>query len=72
MAAREFDNEVATDKNDLSVHREARRQREELAREDGVAKLTEGYTLTPCTTSRSGGHQRKGRRRRRRTQSWAS
>eukprot|EP00965_Chrysotila_dentata_P237489 6201933-Pleurochrysis_carterae.AAC.1 len=43
MAARDFDDELMADRNDLSAHREARRRKEELAREHGMQKLTESY-----------------------------
>eukprot|EP00965_Chrysotila_dentata_P229702 6197331-Pleurochrysis_carterae.AAC.1 len=43
MAARDFDKEVASDRANLSAHREARSRKEELACEAGVDKLQESY-----------------------------
>eukprot|EP00965_Chrysotila_dentata_P041327 1370569-Pleurochrysis_carterae.AAC.1 len=38
MAARNFDEDIAADHSDLTAHREARRRKEELARQAGLEK----------------------------------
>eukprot|EP00965_Chrysotila_dentata_P146447 4835483-Pleurochrysis_carterae.AAC.3 len=70
MPAREYADEVAVNKAGLKAHCEATRRREKLAREAGIAKLSEAYIDAFYYFKKWVVHRRAGKRRRRLTQCW--